>query len=155
MKYLEYNTYNEAVNKETYITSQCKQNNIFNQQTIKFCDVLTNYESILFYIPYNPERTQGYGYTDDDAINAKEIETVYNIIWHERDKNFQIKLSYDDNNKLLEDYPEFAVYRKNNNIKAYYLNNHVYLYVNYFLDGHEALLKSYNAIITENFQNNQ
>lgn len=88
----------------------------------------------------------------DNYILIDEPLLINGEIWHEN-KLFQVKLSYDDQLTLLEQYPEMGVYRKQNNIIVYKENDTTYFYVNYILDQHKALLLSFNATITENSTN--
>ena len=70
-------------------------------------------------------------------------------IWHDETKSIQIIQSNDDCLNMLGDYPEIAVYRKENNIETIRENGLVYVYVNTLLPEHRALLEQYNAEINE------
>jgi len=70
-------------------------------------------------------------------------------IWHDETKSIQIIQSNDDCLNMLGDYPEIAVYRKENNIETIRENGLVYVYVNTLLPEHRALLEQYNAQINE------
>lgn len=81
---------------------------------------------------------------------SEEIITVEGTeIWHEADMKIQIKMSFENNIKMLESYPEIGVYRKENNIGTYIVNNYTYSYCNYLLDEHRALLTAFGGIINE------
>jgi len=70
-------------------------------------------------------------------------------IWHDPTKSIQIIQSNDDCLNMIGDYPEIAVYRKENNIETIRENGLVYVYVNTLLPEHRALLEQYNAQINE------
>ena len=69
--------------------------------------------------------------------------------WHDETKSIQIIQSNDDCLNMLGDYPEIAVYRKENNIETIRENGLVYVYVNTLLPEHRTLLEQYNAEINE------
>ena len=83
------------------------------------------------------------------GISEEVITVEGSEIWHEPTCIIQIKMSFENNILMLQQYPEFAVYVKSNNIKTYILENYVYLYVNYILDEHRYLLTMFGAIIKE------
>ena len=83
------------------------------------------------------------------GISEEVITVKGSEIWHEPNCKIQIKISFENNILMLQQYPEFAVYVKNNNINSYIVENYVYLYVNYILDEHRYLLTMFGAIIIE------
>ena len=70
-------------------------------------------------------------------------------IWHDETKSIQIIQSNNDCLAMLDEYPEIAVYRKENNIETIRENGLVYVYVNTLLPEHRTLLEQYNAEINE------
>ena len=64
-------------------------------------------------------------------------------------KSIQIIQSNDDCLNMIGDYPEIAVYRKDNNIETIRENGLVYVYVNTLLPEHRILLEQFNAEIKE------
>jgi len=70
-------------------------------------------------------------------------------IWHDETKSIQIIQSNDDCLAMLDEYPEIAVYRKENNIETIRENGLVYVYVNTLLTEHRTLLEQFNAEINE------
>jgi len=70
-------------------------------------------------------------------------------IWHDETKSIQIIQSNDDCLNMLGDYPEIAVYRKENNIESIRENGLVYVYVNTLFPEHRALFEQFNAEINE------
>jgi len=101
---------------------------------------------------YFKEADLGVNDSIDNWMLTNEPILINGEKWHEN-KQFQVKLTYDDQLALLEAYPEMGVYRKQNNIIVYKENDTTYFYVNYILDQHKSLLLSFNAIITENNTN--
>lgn len=149
MKAIKYTTYEQAKAKQDYIYDLCRINGIFSQNVTAYCEVLSNSNNTEFYIPIMIERTQGYGFSEEDFTHTIDMETLSEDIWHDETKPIQIKMSYNDNINMLVAYPEFGMYRKQNNIETYTYKNYTYFYVNYILDEHRVLLNMYNAIITE------
>lgn len=83
-----------------------------------------------------------------DLINAlpeleESIEAVPDF---NSEKRFEIKGEKDKFLKLLEDYPEFGVYRKTKNLVIYYFENYVIFYVDSFLPTHMELLEMYLGV---------
>ena len=81
------------------------------------------------------------------GIEKEIISVRLPEIWHEDNMNIQIKMSFENNVLMLEEYPEIGVYRKVNKINTYNLNNFTYTYVNYILPEHESLLINFGGII--------
>jgi len=65
--------------------------------------------------------------------------------WH-FDLEIQVIFSYEENLRLLSEVPELALYVRNNDIPTVIENGHVYIYVNYLLPEHEAMMKNYGTI---------
>jgi len=70
-------------------------------------------------------------------------------IWHDETKSIQIIQSNNDCLAMLDEYPEIAVYRKENNIESIRENGFVYVYVNNLFPEHRALFEQFNAEINE------
>jgi len=70
-------------------------------------------------------------------------------IWHDETKSIQIIQSNNDCLVMLDEYPEIAVYRKENNIESIRENGFVYVYVNNLFPEHRALFEQFNAEINE------
>lgn len=68
-------------------------------------------------------------------------------LWHDNNCLIQITQSNDDCLQMLEEYPEIALYRKQEGIATFRQYNNIYNYVNYVLVVHYELLKSYNCEI--------
>lgn len=85
-------------------------------------------------------------------LGVTESEPEEPIIhpWHDITCSKQIILSYEQNLSLLSQYPEFGVYIKTNDINTVIENNYVYIYVNYILEDHLAILNGFGAIINDN-----
>ncbi len=83
--------------------------------------------------------------TDESSILPPPPPTNY--MWHDVTCNIQILMTYEQNLRLLNDYPEFGVYRKENNLNTIVDGGYVYTYVNYVLDVHKMLLTAYGAVI--------
>lgn len=62
------------------------------------------------------------------------------------EKRFEIKSDKDKFLKLIEEVPDFAVYRKAKNLVIHYFENYVIFYVDSFFQGHRELLESYLGI---------
>ena len=102
----------------------------------------------------NPFIFNGFGYVIMDSYTLPffpdYIEVVNSLpLWHDETKSIQIIQSNDDCLNMIGDYPEIAVYRKDNNIETIRDNELVYVYVNTLLPEHRALLEQYNAQINE------
>jgi len=68
-------------------------------------------------------------------------------LWHDEACLIQIVQVNDECLRMLEDYPEIAVYRKQMGIDTHREYGNVYNYVNYILAEHKFLLESYNTNI--------
>jgi hypothetical protein len=68
--------------------------------------------------------------------------------WH-FDLEIQVIFTYEENLRLLSEVPELALYVRNNDIPTVIENGHVYIYVNYLLPEHEAIMKKYGIINTK------
>jgi hypothetical protein len=82
-----------------------------------------------------------------NSLPLVDLPPLY--IWHDETKSIQIIQSNDDCLNMLGNYPQIAVYRKDNNIETIRENGLVYVYVNTLLPEHRALLEEYNAEINE------
>jgi uncharacterized FlaG/YvyC family protein len=74
---------------------------------------------------------------------------ILKYIWHEESKPIQVKMSYDNTIKMLNDVPELGMYKKMNGIVTYLENGITYFYLNYFNEGHQELLLNYGAAIED------
>ena len=83
------------------------------------------------------------------GLAGEEITCKGNETWHEENMKIQIVMSFENNIKMLEQYPEIGMYRKDNNVGTYIVNNFTYSYCNYLLDEHRALLTAFGGIINE------
>ena len=102
----------------------------------------------------NPFIFNGFGYVIMDSYTLPFFPDYIEIVdslpfWHDPTKSIQIIQSNDDCLNMIGDYPEIAVYRKENNIETIRDNELVYVYVNTLLPEHRALLEQYNAQINE------
>ena len=96
----------------------------------------------------------GFGYVVKDSVTEQYITDFVAVVddfpfWHDPTKSIQIIQSNDDCLNMIGDYPEIAVYRKENNIETIRENGLVYVYVNTLLPEHRTLLEQYNAEINE------
>jgi superfamily I DNA and RNA helicase len=99
-------------------------------------------------------------YVLKDNITEKYITDYIEIvnelpekpIWHDENCSIQIVQSNNDCLAMLDNYPEIAVYRKENNIESIRENGFVYIYVNYLLEEHRILLENFNAIINNKIE---
>lgn len=84
--------------------------------------------------------------------NIQNYNSYIHGVWH--DENFSIKvvLTHEQNTVLIRDYPELLahVLDEENEILHIVENGYVYIYVNFFLEGHEQLLLMYGAKIFNN-----
>jgi hypothetical protein len=90
-------------------------------------------------------RTAGCGncYTQQDIEAAKIVEELLDFPNNEPDKLIVIRSTKDDFLSLIQNVPEFAVYRKSENIEPYYFGEYVQMYVNHVLVEHVPILKFY------------
>lgn len=124
------------------ITDAIKQSGVWrNTKTTKLCD-LVEFHSGDCGLPI----VHGYEsfYPDSVLESAEQMPPD----WHE-DKQIQIVQSNEDLLSMLEEYPEIAVYRKENNITTYRESGRVYVYVNWILDEHRSIFENYDAEINE------
>lgn len=139
----------------------------FKEQTEKCQDFVNNYinnntpfvewdeenrPSIYIYTSTNWTLTKTYYWQcppPSCIYSYDEITCKGNELWHEENMKIQIIMSFENNIKMLELYPEIGVYRKKNNIGTYMVNNFTYSYCNYLLDEHRMLLTGFGGIINE------
>ena len=103
----------------------------------------------------NAEDIRGSYYILKDVVTEQYITDYVEVvselpekeIWHDKTKSIKISQSYQDSLEMLEEYPEIALYRKENGIKTIKENGFVYIYVNELFDEHRTILEKYNTII--------
>ena len=123
---------------------------ITNESIVNWDDTNRPYQYVYSNTNWNIIKTEIWNTDPPSCGISEEIITVEgNELWHESDCKIQIIMSFENNILMLQQYPEFAVYVKTNNIKSYIVENYVYLYVNYILDEHRYLLTMFGAIINE------
>ena len=121
-----------------------------NQPTYNWDESNRPYQAVYKSDKWNVLKTSIWNTPAPSCGISEEIVTVEgNEIWHETDMIIQIKMSFENNIKMLEQYPEIGVYRKENNIGTYIVNSYTYSYCNYLLDEHRALLTAFGGIINE------
>jgi hypothetical protein len=91
--------------------------------------------------------TDKYTNTGDYIEIVSELPPLHQ--WHDESCGIQIYQTYDDSLAMLEEHPDVATYRKENNIETIREFGFVYVYVNWLLPEHRALFESYNATINE------
>jgi hypothetical protein len=87
-------------------------------------------------------------YTAEQLAEQRELTWYETNDCHE-DLEFQIYLTHKNNTILTKEVPAIYEYWKTNDIDTYVEDEGVYMYVNYILDEHRALLTGYGAIINE------
>ena len=87
-------------------------------------------------------------YTEEQLSEQRELTWYEENDWHE-ELQFQIFLTHKDNTILIKEVSAIYEYWKDNNIDTYIEDSGVYMYVNFILPEHRALLISYNAVINE------
>ena len=95
--------------------------------------------------------TNHYQFQNDPrwTLNSTDIELILAYIWHLPNERYQIKGTDEQYNDLLEQQPEFGVYRKAMGIEVFKEPNMRYMYVNYFETGHREMLESYGIVIID------
>lgn len=125
---------------------------------------LLTYDTMYYYNKalYRGHCSVGVAHETVECVAFEEIQEADNFIssnnltkydglnkeWHEQTEK-RIILTLEDNAKLLKDVPELAVYIKMNNINSY-IDNFIYIYVNYLIPEHEQLIINYNGTIQDN-----
>ena len=135
-------TQTEAEQLLESITTEIKQSGFWRgTMTTKLCD-LVEFHSGDWGLPI----VSGYEsfYPQNIIDNSEQMPAD----WHE-DKQIQIVQTNEDLLEMLNEFPEIAVYRKQNDIETYMESGKVYLYVNYIMDEHRAILEKFNAEINE------
>ncbi|MFW6243280.1 MAG: hypothetical protein ACOC2W_03885 [bacterium] len=87
-----------------------------------------------------------------EESNITEYHPYINGVWHDTGSTIKVVLTHEQNTLLTKDHPELLTYVLNveNNVSYFIENGYVYIYVNYFEEGHEDLLTAYNALIFNN-----
>ena len=95
--------------------------------------------------------TNNYQFQNDPrwTLKGTDIELILAYLWHETEKQYQIKGTDEQYNDLLEAQPSFALYREQQNIQVYKEPNMRYMYVNWFEVGHRELLESFGIVIID------
>jgi hypothetical protein len=86
--------------------------------------------------------------SDVDSFIASNNLLKYGVpiaAFHE-EKIYQIFMTYEQSSRLSEDVPEMAMYRKANNIALHREREGVYMYLNFWEEGHRELLSQYSTI---------
>ena len=79
-----------------------------------------------------------------------EEDILPGTLWQDSGCTMRIKMSYVNNLAMLQNYPELGVYIKQSGINSYVDQGYTYIYVNYLLPEHQALLEAFGAqIITK------
>lgn len=82
-----------------------------------------------------------------DLVNTltedSELVEVKGFVDFKPEKRFEIKSDKDKFLKMVEEHPEFAMYRKQAKIDIFYYESKVLFYVDNFLEGHKELLEQY------------
>jgi hypothetical protein len=84
-----------------------------------------------------------------DDVPKTEEDILPGTLWHDQACNIRVKISFQNNLMMLQSYPELGDYIKANNINSYLSDNYVYIYVNYLLDAHKALLQAFGATLIQ------
>lgn len=89
-------------------------------------------------------------YMNENKIN--EYHSYIHGVWHDTGSTIKVVLTHEQNTILIKDYPELLTHVLNEENDILYMieNGFVYIYFNYFLEGHKELLLMYGAIIFDN-----
>lgn len=84
--------------------------------------------------------------------NMDEYHPYIHGVWHDTGSTIKVILTHEQNTILTKDHPELLSYVLDveNNVSYFIENGYVYIYVNYFEDGHRDILESHGALIFDN-----
>lgn len=70
-------------------------------------------------------------------------------VWHNPERRIQVIMTYEDNLRLLKDFPEMGVVIKQDEVPSYIVDGFTYIYVNVLSEQERYLLTMFNAVINE------
>ena len=84
-----------------------------------------------------------------DVTILSEEDILPGTLWHESGCTIRVKMRFENNLTMLQNYPELGVYIKQSGINSFVEQGYTYIYVNYLLPEHRALLEAFGATIIE------
>lgn len=84
--------------------------------------------------------------------NMSEYDPYVHGVWHDTGSTIKVLLTHEQNTSLVKNHPELLTYVLNpdNNVAYYIEEKYVYIYVNYFEEGHRGILEGAGALIFDN-----